>query len=658
MSIQYGRWNFDSRPISQEYLAQIQSAMAAYGPDGGNCYSDTHATLLYRAFHTTAESRREFQPFRSASGNVLTWDGRLDNRAELITALRGVAPADPTDLQLVACAYDSWNTDCFARLLGDWAVAVWNPQSRSLTLAKDPVGIRGLYYWIGRDHIVWCSLIDPIVAEQNTDRLCEEYAAGWMAFFPAAYLTPYEGIFAVPPASFVSLTPTHKETRKYWDFNSGMQIRYRSDADYEDHFRAVFTEAVRRRLRSDSPILCELSGGMDSSSIVCVADRIFASAHTDTPRIDTISYYDDSEPNWNERQYFSKVEEKRGRAGWHIDVGTEELGRIALDCDEFTSLPGMNGKKSSVAGQQLSACISSQRNRVLLSGVGGDEVTGGVPTCVPELQNYMARANFASLARQLKAWALQKRKPWIYLFWESMREFLPAILAGAPQETRPASWLLPEFVSRNKAALDGYRRRIRFFGALPSFRGNLVTLEYLRRQLACDIPGCEPLCERRCPFLDRTFLEFMFAIPREQVIRPGQRRSLMRRALSGIVPDEILSRKRKAFVMRRPMAALSRQLPELLAFSEKMVTAALGIVDANQFRETVTRGSQGKEIPTVKVLRTLEIERWLRGRMRSIQLNAPRKEESLFHFPETEALQSRGPRGLTGERVVVFQPDG
>ena len=79
-------------------------------------------------------------------------------------------------------------------------------------------------------------------------------------------------------------------------------------------------EAVRRRLRSDSPILAELSGGMDSSSIVCMADTIIARGNAETPRLDTLSYYDDSEPNWNERPYFTKVEEKRGRTGCHIDV--------------------------------------------------------------------------------------------------------------------------------------------------------------------------------------------------------------------------------------------------------------------------------------------------------------------------------------------------
>src|SRR6266702_6630587 len=86
----------------------------------------------------------------------------------------------------------------------------------------------------------------------------------------------------------------------------------------------VFAKAVQRSLRSDRPVLAELSGGRDSTSIVCMADSIIARGTAETPRLDTLSMYDDSEPNWNERPYFTKVEEKRGRTGWHIDVGLQQ----------------------------------------------------------------------------------------------------------------------------------------------------------------------------------------------------------------------------------------------------------------------------------------------------------------------------------------------
>src|SRR5207302_381895 len=111
----------------------------------------------------------------------------------------------------------------------------------------------------------------------KTFALNEEYIAGWFVVrFPAAHLTPYVGIHAVPPSSSVRLGPGRANVSGYWDFDPGKRIRYRTDAEYEEHFRAVFGKAVQRRLRSDGPILAELSGGMDSSSIVCMADSIIA----------------------------------------------------------------------------------------------------------------------------------------------------------------------------------------------------------------------------------------------------------------------------------------------------------------------------------------------------------------------------------------------
>jgi asparagine synthase (glutamine-hydrolysing) len=91
---------------------------------------------------------------------------------------------------------------------------------------------------------------------------------------------------------------TQKVT-KFWDFDPAKSTRYRTDAEYEEHFRDVFAQAVGRRLRSDSPVLAELSGGMDSSSIVCMADEIARHEPGGARRVETVSYYDDSEPNWN-----------------------------------------------------------------------------------------------------------------------------------------------------------------------------------------------------------------------------------------------------------------------------------------------------------------------------------------------------------------------
>jgi asparagine synthase (glutamine-hydrolysing) len=629
MSVQFGKCNFDGKPVNPEDLDPVRAVLTPYGPDGERYICNDNLAIIYRAFHTTKESHRETQPHISKSGAVITWDGRLDNREELIDQLNGRVPREPTDLELVEAALECWGTEALQKWIGDWALSIWDPKDRSLTLARDFVGTRHLFYSVEKDQVTWCTILDPLVLFAGRSfKPDEEFIAGWLSFFPAPHITPYLGIHSVPPSSFVQLRKESRKIFKYWDFDPGRRVCYRTDGEYEEHFRAVFSEAVRRRLRSSSPVLAELSGGMDSSSIVCMADRLMAAGTAETPRVDTVSYYDDGEPNWNERPYFTKVEEWRGRAGRHIDVGSHNSPN--LDYDHFAATPG-SGCSRNEAASQFAECVTSQANRVVLSGVGGDEVTGGIPAPGPELEDLLARGNFRQLAHQLKLWALNKRKPWFRLFLETVHPFLPAGLI-VESKYKPVPWLSATFVKRNTLALQGYPSRVRLLGPLPSFQHNLGTLEALQRQLGCCALSFAPPYEKRYPYLDRSLLEFIYAIPREQLIRPGQRRSLMRRALVGLVPVEILNRRRKAFVVRGPMTTIANDWPTLVELTHQMLSDSLGIISSRAFLGALQKARTGHELATNTLMRTIAIECWLR----KLSQKSVRERSGLCSAPSTD----------------------
>lgn len=612
MSIQFGRWSFEGKPPVEDYMQKVRTLVAPYGPDGEDSYAADGIRLLYRAFHTTSESRSEKQPCVSESGAVITWDGRLDNRADLIRGFRNRLRPESTDLEVVAAAYERWERDCFANLIGDWALSIWNPRDRSLLLAKDFLGTRHLYYALEEDQITWSTVLDPLVLLSGQSfEIDEEYIAGWLGMFPASYRTPYRNILSVPPSSYVHIRDRKIAIHEFWNFDPKKRLRYRNDAEYEEHFRTLFREAVRRRLRSDTPTLAELSGGMDSSSIVCMADTIIADRSAVTPRLDTVSYYDDSEPHWNERPYFARVEEIRGRIGCHIDVGNQTTSSFECPIDRFAATPSSSASLTEGA-KRFAACLESQGNRVLLSGIGGDEVLGGVPTPVPELANLLAAGKFPQLVRRAATWALLKRKPLLHVLEETLRAFLPPAFVEMSARERPAAWLEREFVARCRTSLRGDPMRLKFFGPLPSFQENLFALKGLRRQLSCSSVSPRPVYEKRYSYLDRDLLEFLYAIPREQIIRPGQRRSLMRRALTGIVPDEVLNRQRKGFVTRGPLAAVPSDWNTMIAVSGGMITGSLGIVNAPAFAEALQRARQGHDFPLVTLIRTMRLEYWLR----------------------------------------------
>jgi asparagine synthase (glutamine-hydrolysing) len=133
----------------------------------------------------------------------------------------------------------------------------------------------------------------------------------------------------------------------------------------------------------------------------------------------------------------------------------------------------------------------------------------------------------------------------------------------------------------------------------------------LRRQFGCASLPFYPPYEIRYPYLDRDLFEFLLGIPREQLVRPRQRRSLMRRALTGIVPDQVLNRRRKAFLTRSPILALSAAWSSIESSVDPMVSHSLGIIDQQEFHNALQRAIHGADINLSQMLRTLTLELWL-----------------------------------------------
>src|SRR5260370_22176329 len=144
MSVQAGILNFDGRPVDRAFLGKLSAAIEQYGPDGGDTHIEGPLGMVYRAFHTTLESRLERQPHRSAQGIAITWDGRLDNRDELISQVWDKLTDERTDVAIVMAAYEKCGTDCFSKLIGDLALSIWTSHDREVLLARDYVGGRHL----------------------------------------------------------------------------------------------------------------------------------------------------------------------------------------------------------------------------------------------------------------------------------------------------------------------------------------------------------------------------------------------------------------------------------------------------------------------------------------------------------------------------------
>jgi asparagine synthase (glutamine-hydrolysing) len=613
VSIQAGVWNLDDEPADVQLLERVSQTATQYGPDGHHLYVKGSLGMLYRPFHTTKESCLEEQPYLTPGNNLITWDGRLDNRNELIPLLDGYLTHDQTDVAIVGAAFDKWGTDCFAKLLGDWAVAIWSLGERTLILAKDFMGIRHLYYQQTPKRVFWCTTLEPIVLLTNARRQINgEFVVGYLGSYPPAHVTPYIGIDAIPPCTYVTIKRDERKISRYWQFDPNKEIRHRTDTEYEQHFRELFEKSLKRRLRSHAPVIAELSGGVDSTSIVCVADLLILRGEAETPRLDTMSYYDDEEPNWNERPYFHKVEQKRGRTGCHISM-VPPRPFMPLPSNYLAAFPGPDHNTITFESEQA-AYIGSQGDRVLLSGIAGDEVLGGVPTPIPELADLLSQLRFSEFPSRLKAWSLARKRPWTHLLVETCWNIASGRLhLMCPPSRLPAlPWLNKASLKTHGEWLQDVRSR-RTGNCLPSQSAFLHALSHIADQLAILPAPLAVMYETRYPYLDRSLCEFLFSIPREQLLRPTQRRSLMRRALEGIVPSEVLHRRRKAFVVRRFMTMFEGAWDTLQGIFSNSVSQQLNYVDDKLFLQALAATIHGRLFNLVPLIRTIALELWLRN---------------------------------------------
>jgi asparagine synthase (glutamine-hydrolysing) len=639
VSVQFGNWNFRRGSGDAALLASVRAHLASYGPEGEDRFHDKDTDILFFRQQETENTQREEQPCRISAYQVLTWDGRLDNRSDLLRELAGMVTASGTDAAFVAAAYLRWGLACFPKLVGDWALSIWDSAEQQLLLAKDFLGTRSLFYSVDRTHAQWCTVLDPLVLfAGHRFPLNREYLAGWFGLFPASHLTPYVGVHSVPPASYVVIRKDSVETKEFWCFAPGKQLVYRNDADYDDHFLELFRQSVARRLRSARPVLAELSGGMDSSSIVCMADRILAERGTGAPRLDTVTYHSPVEPNWNELPYVEIVEAQRGRTGYRIEVGSDDAFRSDSDIRHFMVTPGsLNSPGKS--GEEFSRVLRESRSRVLLSGVGGDEVLGGAPSPAPLLADLLAAGRLRLLLSQLITWGLALRRPLYSVLAETLALFCRE--ESPSRSVPPPAWLCRAFLRDYSRAVRGYPRRTHPFGPRPSFQESVGTIDALRRQLSSFPLSVEPAYHKAYPYLDRDLLEFLFSVPPDQLLRPGQRRSLMRRALAGIVPKELIHRKRKAFVIRGPLTAITSQFASLAVVTKEMVAGSLGIIDPPGLAATLNEVRSGGVVALPSLMRVFGIERWLRN---------------AAHWKVLEDLETYAPQPKSPANATVASP--
>lgn len=569
----------------------LDMAMVHRGSDVTGCWRGDGVTLGLRLFHTTPESLHE-RPLapQSENGLIIVGDCRIDNRDELYILLgrRVVTPC--ADSTLVLAAYEEWGTDCLAHLIGDFAFAIFDPGKDALFCARDHFGVKPFCYSLEGERFAFASEARALVASGLvSSEVDEERIADFLLErVDDTAITFYRHLRRLPPAHAMWVQRGRIKIWRYWqlvasDANDGL-----SDEDAAAHFRRLFEQAVECRLRSVHPVGSELSGGLDSSSVTLVANRLLA-AHR--MPLHTFSTVFPDVPASDESRWMDMVAQQaeadgrplrrhlfRGDIAWPFDVLGEMIACLGAPGPIFNLYLawGMLGMARDVGV------------RVMLTGIDGDnvvchglailsdlavagrweELESELGAIEPLLESYggvrprLVRAYVQPVPQflwntghPLRAWRALRV---IHRRYGGSRRAMLADFHGLGRLMNGLSqW--KERPDLKAGAVCGNFARSRVFrarAALPPPRWVPgVAADHLRglnpAMTAADFEQSELVLstfgiEGRHPFFDRRLVEFCLSLPTRHKIRDGWTRVVLRQAMQGVLPEALRLRPDKS----------------------------------------------------------------------------------------------------------------
>lgn len=496
----------------------------------------------------TPEDRAEAGPIADPlSGLVMLFDGRLDNREELLVLLResGIGATD-CDARLALEAWKAWGTAAPARLIGDFAFVVWSPRDRRLACVRDAIGVRPFFYYLSDAAVVFGSEMRQVLAHPLVPRVADEVAIAELLTYGDRFVerTLYRDIRRLPPAHVAVIDASRFTLTRYWDFDLSRELRLRDDREYAEAFRERFDRAVSAHLRTDvRPVGADLSGGLDSSSIVATARALGA---TSSESLLAFSMIFPGHPAADERSYRAAVLRHTGVAGIDVLPPAFDARLWRARAEASRDLPDF---PNDAAIAFVRHAMASRGIRVALGGAGAEEALVGSFFHYADL---LRAGRLLGFARRYRTVASQPDMSWrsAEILKSGVWPALPVALRRALRPLarhafaeRPPSLLDPAFVRRTSLdALEPLRavppRRLARYDAVRRYGSALTLWKRDLIQAACARFGIE----ERYPFYDRRVVEFMVSLPDEQRWQRGTVKYVLRQAMVGRLPDAVTQR--------------------------------------------------------------------------------------------------------------------
>jgi len=612
MSFQAGIFYFDEREIPECEAGVIFGRVRSNDCDPPTGHSSPGLFLAHAASQLSSRNAGEPQPYL-AGACAVTFDGRLDNREDLLLRLREVLRGDTGDAALALAVYDRWGAEGLVQLIGDWSLVIWDVTQKTVVLASDFAGVRPLYYCIQPNRVVWSTRLGPLADCADTDDIDDEYVAGLLMSCGCPNRTPYRGIYAVPPGHSVSVTKDGARIQAFWDPPIGNTIRYRRESDYEEQLRALFREAVRCRLRTAAPVISELSGGLDSSSVVCMASHLIRTGEVEAPRLVTLTY------------------EHEGSRDTPFYAGVEKFSQVESIHESTAAYPFLTashvGGAAPAFGERLdmqAAALARQAGaKTYLTGQLGDLIMGNWWDDSDQVADLLREGRIGPALKDALGWSKALRIPIAWVLGRALVSSLPPSLAPAKApRTSDGSFAR---ASTEDSIAAGFRRRIGLSGpdaffakawmqARPERRKHVRGLMEMLQWRKLQPPEPMEHLYFTHPYAHRPLVAFMLSIPAGVVCRPGEPRRLMRRAFHDLWPPQLRKRRSKDAFGGVFLDSLRPLANELLKQPERLQVVERGYVELESVTKRLEQLSHSLDCNEPQLRQIILLEFWLRGR--------------------------------------------
>lgn len=554
--------------VSESFIASMRDAMAHRGPDGVGAWvaPDGRVGLGHRRLSIIDLSVIANQPMSNEDDSLqIVFNGEIYNHAEIrkeLEALGGhVWKTDHSDTEVILHAFEQWGIECLHKFRGMFAIALWDSSARELWLVRDRMGVKPLYYSIHNGRINFASEIKALLRDPQQKRSVNEEALfHYLSFLTTpAPSTLFEGIKKLPPGTWMKVSADGSIVEKrYWDvLDHSADVRGLDDDQIAHRILEELKVAVQLRKVSDVPVGVFLSGGIDSSTNAA----LFSSGPNEHVKTFSIGYEGKHDSYQNELTFARRVAD---------DVGAEYHEKLLTVDDLIGFLPEMVRLQDEPIADPVcfpvyfvSKLARDNGVTVCQVGEGADELFWGYPGWktslrLQHLNDLPVPATFKRMGLFVMR-ALSKELSFSYEWLRRGSEGQPVFWGGAEAftETHKARLLSPRLRKKLKgvsswAAIEPFHKR---FQSKAKDRSWLNWMTYLDLNLRLpelllmrvDKMSMGVSLEGRVPFLDHKLVELAMGIPEAVKTRNGTLKHILKKAVRGVIPDEIIDRPKQGF---------------------------------------------------------------------------------------------------------------